>query len=93
MYRRLLIVAMLGGAAVTCLLTSPDVTAAPMPAVSPDAVHGSSGGSAVEPVQCIRYCVRRELCLLRNGRLVCVPTTIRKAHCVEWATACRGGHY
>lgn len=93
MRRPLWLVAMLGAAAALCLLPSSALTAAPMPAVTPDAVHGSLGGTIVQPAGCIRYCVRRELCQVANGRRTCHSTSYRKAPCVEWATACKGGHY
>lgn len=92
MCRPLWLVAMLGAAAALCLPCSA-LTAAPMATVSSDALQGALGGTIVRPAGCIRYCVRRQLCQVTNGRLTCYSTSYRKAPCVEWATACKGGHY
>jgi hypothetical protein len=49
----------------------------------------------VQLAQCIRYCTRRQRCIFPPGRRpICndVPTKQRGA-CVQWATACKGGHY
>jgi len=95
----LLFVAILGGVAAPCLLTSSDLTAAPMLALSPAAVEGFTEGSIVQPVECIKYCVRKERRdrIFRDNRLVSVsrpcPSNGTRCYCVEWATACTGGHF
>jgi hypothetical protein len=72
------------------------VIAAAMPAPGPVAVQGFPEGSIVQPIDCIKYCVRKEFCTYVKGRgFTCRPCSFnsRACHCVEWATACPGGHF
>jgi hypothetical protein len=76
-------------------LTRLVVIAAAMPAFGPVAVQGFPEGSIVQPIDCIKYCIRKEFCTVVKGRVACRPCSSARnwCHCVEWATACPGGHY
>jgi hypothetical protein len=97
MCRPSLVIAILGGVAALYLLTSSDLTATPMAALSPAAIEGLSASSVVQPIDCIKYCVKAEKCR-RNpstGHVVCEPcrSGTPRCACKQWATACPGGHY
>ncbi len=54
----------------------------------------SRAGSVVQLAQCIRYCVRKQRCRFQYGNRRCYDVPVRQGGvCVQWATACKGGHY